>query len=327
MTQTTIKIIGIFGGGTVMFYTLGFTVVRTYMHKIGLEGMFWLTKEFYVDAGANFLLEMISAPLLTPHIFFIYLILIFLLLPREKKLVALNSTTKKGLSGAAISSIRKQRIKLSVLLVIIVVTGLFASQYEILMGKIWFAKMINTMVLDPTESELSTAKKSLAFFSFVSPLIIVMSTFLYRYFGALRESPRVKLLYQLTAVISLVFMALIPISYGLHLYDWKLVPIKDPQIISNVIERERGVEAPDMDNANLRIWLFGNFDDKYFFFTKRGLSGEGSIDVIDEDKINLLNFDPYRANSLRTEIEEAFEKEDSETIEADVDVFDYLGLE
>jgi len=134
MTPNLFKIVGIFGGGTVLFYTLGFTIVKTYMHQIGLEGMFWLTKEFYVDAGANFLLEMISAPLLTPHIFFIYLILLFLLLPREKKLVALDSTSKKGLSGAAISTIRKQRLKLFVLLAVIVVTGLFASQYEYLLG-------------------------------------------------------------------------------------------------------------------------------------------------------------------------------------------------
>lgn len=327
MTPNLFKIVGIFGGGTVLFYTLGFTIVKTYMHKIGLEGMFWLTKEFYVDAGANFLLEMISAPLLTPHIFFIYLILLFLLLPREKKLVALDSTGKKGLSVAAISTIRKQRLKLFVLLAVIVVTGLFASQYEYLMGKIWFSRMINTMVFDPTATELSTAKKSLAFFSFVSPLLIVMSTFLYRYFGAMKESPRIKMLYQLTAVISLVFMALIPISYGLHLYDWKLVPIKDPRIISNIIERERGSAVPDSDDENLRIWLFGNFDDKYFFFTKRGLSGEGAIEVIDEDKINLLNFDPYKANSLRTEIQEAFDQEELETIDSDEDAFDFLGLE
>ncbi len=327
MAQTVFKVLGIFGGSTVLFYTLGFTIVRTYMHKIGLEGMFWLTKEFYVDAGANFLLEMISAPLLTPHIFFIYLILLFLLLPREKKLVALNSTAKKGLSGSAISSIRKQRIKLSVLLAVIVATGLFANQYEYLMGKIWFARMINTMVLDPTKAELSTAQKSLAFFSVVSPLVIVLSTFLYRYYGALKENPRIKLLYQLTAVIYAVFIALIPISYGLHLYDWKLVPIKDPLIISNVIARERGVDAHDKVDASLRIWLLGQFDNKYFFFTKKGLSGEGTIEVVNENKISFLNFDPYRANSLRTEIEEAFEKRDSETIEADVDVFDYLGLE
>ena len=30
MSQTTIKIIGVFGGSVVLFYAIGFTMVRTY---------------------------------------------------------------------------------------------------------------------------------------------------------------------------------------------------------------------------------------------------------------------------------------------------------
>jgi len=327
MNSTILKALGALGGGTVLFYTLGFTVVRTYMHKIGLEGMFWLTKEFYVDAGANFLLEMVSAPLLTPQIFFIYLIMLLFLLPNEKTLVALAPTPKKKLSGIEKSVRNRQIIKLSLLLLAIVATSVFASQYEYLTGKSWFAKSINVMVLDPTMDTFSPAKKSLAFFSFVTPVIIVMSIFLYRYFGSLQKGPRIKLFYQVTAVIFVVFMAIIPISYGLHLYDWKLVPIKDPLIISNVIAEERGTEPFNDDGIQYRVWLLGQFDNKYFFFTKKGLRGEGTIEVINENKISFLNFDPYHANSLRTEISVASELREIDKIDTDEDVYDFLGLE
>lgn len=327
MSSTLIRVLGALGGGTVLFYTLGFTVVRTYMHKIGLEGMFWLTKEFYVDAGANFLLEMISAPLLTPQIFFIYLIVLFLLLPREEKLIAFAPNLKTEESKEDASVKRRQRAKLSILLLSIIVTSIFASQYEYLIGQSWFARLINVLVLDPTTDTFSPAKKSLAFFSFVTPVVIVMSTFLYRFYGSLQEGPRIKLFYQVTAIIFMVFMAIIPISYGLHLYDWKLVTIKDPLIISNVIARERGSEPLTEDGIQYRVWLLGQFDNKYFFFTKRGLSGEGTIEVINENKISFLNFDPYHANSLRTEIDNAFKVRETERLDTDEDIFDYLELE
>ena len=50
------------GGAAAVFYALGFTVVQSYAYKNGFFGMFWLTKEFYRDAGATFILDLIRVP-------------------------------------------------------------------------------------------------------------------------------------------------------------------------------------------------------------------------------------------------------------------------
>jgi hypothetical protein len=68
LTQLLIRAAGALGGGAVVFYVLGFTVVQTYVYKNELGGMFWFTNAFYGDAGAKFLLEMIRAPLLAFYV-------------------------------------------------------------------------------------------------------------------------------------------------------------------------------------------------------------------------------------------------------------------
>ena len=82
MTQTT-KVLGLFGGGAILFYAIGFTIVKTYISAIHLDGMIWFTREFYVDAGASFLLEIIEAPFLKPLIFLPYVFVLYLLVPKK----------------------------------------------------------------------------------------------------------------------------------------------------------------------------------------------------------------------------------------------------
>ena len=85
------------GGAAAVFYALGFTVVQSYAYKNGFFGMFWLTKEFYRDAGATFILDLIRVPMLAPYIFFPLLLVLFLLIPKNEKLGLLCSG-KAGLS-------------------------------------------------------------------------------------------------------------------------------------------------------------------------------------------------------------------------------------
>ena len=84
MAQSFIKILGVVGGGAVVFYTFGFIVVQSYIHSIGLEGMFWFTEDFYEDAGAKFFLTLIGTSLLAFYMFLPFLVGLFFLLPKEK---------------------------------------------------------------------------------------------------------------------------------------------------------------------------------------------------------------------------------------------------
>lgn len=56
LVQKLTKAVMILGIGTAIFYTVGFAILNTYIRRVGLEGMFWSTKEFYVNTGANFVL-------------------------------------------------------------------------------------------------------------------------------------------------------------------------------------------------------------------------------------------------------------------------------
>jgi len=69
MGQHLLKFVGALGGAAVVFYAIGFTVVQTYVHRHQLGSVFLFTDEFYRDAGAVFLLDMIRAPILGFYIF------------------------------------------------------------------------------------------------------------------------------------------------------------------------------------------------------------------------------------------------------------------
>jgi len=81
MGQQLLKFAGALGGAAVVFYAIGFTVVQTYVHRHQLGSVFLFTDEFYRDAGAVFLLDMIRAPILGFYIFIPYLFILFWLLP------------------------------------------------------------------------------------------------------------------------------------------------------------------------------------------------------------------------------------------------------
>ena len=307
-----IKIAGLLGGGAAIFYILGFTIVQTFTYKNELEGMFWFTKEFYTDAGAKFLLEMVRAPLLAPYIFLPYLCLLLMLVPKKSNLefdrssdgnasasdeqaLNVNQSSKGTLA-------RKQWIKISALLFFVVLAYCFTLYFDKLMEQIRFNTIISNIFPNPTDNPSPNVKHSLAFFSFVMPLVISLGIFLCFFYGRLAPNSKSRNIYYVVLVTYILFISIIPITFGFHLYDWKIVPVKDTHMIRKLL--------PEYEQHNMasRMWLLGKFGDKYLFFKKEGIEARGILEAFDDDHVTYLNFDPKRADSLRAQMAEGFDR-------------------
>lgn len=326
MYQNITKTLAIFGGGAALFYTIGFTIVKTYTYKVGLDGMFWFTKEFYIDAGASFLLEMVRAPLMSPFLFLLYLLLLMLLLPKEKNLLLFEEEGSTAKKEEVVASKNLLMIKLLIIFLLLLATFLYAINYDKLLGNTFFLKFIGYVTLNPANKPFSDTQKSLLFFSFVMPMIIAFGILLYRFRLCFSGGHKNRLFYRIAAVIYIVFFAIIPISYGLHLYDWKLVPVKDSGFFEEVTSAVKGESYDAPGEESLNVWLLGRFGDKYLFFTKKGENGDGIIEVINEGKIRRLNFDPGTSASLRYQMEKKVETSVAQFIEEAGSAFNYLEL-
>lgn len=304
MGKNILTALGIMGGGAVVFYILGFVVLKTFTNAINLEGMFPFTEEHYRDAGASFLLEMIRIPFFRPHIFVVYVGILYMLIPKKAKLYkeeALSSETKSTDSNsetpATAHFIRPQVLQIALLNLILVATGLYAFGYNDVQENPRFLDLITGTVMNVSGEQFSTEQTSLAFFTFVTPISIIFGLFVARFYARLKSGSQSFLYYKLSSLVYYIFLVGIPIAYGYHIYDWKLFPIKDGAKIS---------EALAVSNSNrtfFRIWFLGQFNDKYLFFTKSAYDAPGIIDIIDRGKISHLNFNIKKWDSFRYEME------------------------
>ena len=303
MGQNFWKVIAALGGAATLFYALGFTVVQSYVLGNGFDGIFLFSKEFYSDAGASFILDLIRVPILASYVFFPYLLILLLLLPKEKNLL-LFPDGKGTLS-------KKQWAKTASLMAIMVVTGLIALYYgSILKNENGLAvKLINFLTLGHRALQ---QERSTAFFCLVSPIVVILAIFLYRYRACLKPGSKSREIYGFILVIYFIFVSIIPITYGYYLYDLRIVPIKDPYLISSMSAKNHGTANDDMSAKghgpanDEEIWLIRKFSDRYFFLRKVEDSKKtrGIIEVYDIQKINHLNFDIERSSTLKDQIKQ-----------------------
>jgi hypothetical protein len=66
-----------------VFYAFGYVITRAYVVSTGLQASFWFTESFYREAGARFLLDIVVAMALLPHLFIPLSALLLVLLPGE----------------------------------------------------------------------------------------------------------------------------------------------------------------------------------------------------------------------------------------------------
>lgn len=66
-----------------VFYAFGYIITRSYVMFTGLQASFWFTESFYREAGVRFLLDIVVAMALLPHLFIPLSALLLVLLPGE----------------------------------------------------------------------------------------------------------------------------------------------------------------------------------------------------------------------------------------------------
>lgn len=285
---TLVKAVGLLSGIVGVFYALGFAVVQSYVYKNGFEGLFWFTNEFYRDAGANFLLEIVRTPLLAPHIFLPYLFVLLLLLPKTESLI------EQKKEDAVMSP--RQWIKMGVLASIVIAVYFSVLYFDYYRDSVFFSNLIDDIFMGDSEFYLIHTKRSLFFFCLTIPLAISLSVFLHRFRDCLKAGSRSRAAYGMIFIAYLIFLTIVPIAFGLHLYDLKLVAVKEPQSLPGYTEKVTD------SSSSYKVWLLGEFRNKYIFFTKPGYMKQGVIEMFDIDQIKKLRLDPSRAESLRTQM-------------------------
>jgi hypothetical protein len=119
-----------------------------------------------------------------------------------------------------------------------------------------------------------------------APVMILLSVFLYKFRNCLKSGTRSAVLYQIIFAAYFVFITIIPISYGFHIYDWKIIPVEKTATFNSLNEQDK-------------IWLLGEFRGRYVFLKKSGIETSGIIETVSVDDVDRLNFDVKRAESLK----------------------------
>lgn len=284
--KNIIKLIAALGGAAALFYALGYAVVQSYIYKNGFDGILWFTSEFYRDAGASFVLDLIRVPMLAPCIFFLYFFLLFLLIPNRKKIMRLDYDN--------VIIPKKHKLKIFILIFILVVTGFILLYYEWILGIKFVTELID-LLRRSAEHTSTQPEQSLAFCCLVTPITAVLAIFLFMHWKSLKSDSKSQGIYIAILAVYFIFLSIIPITYGFYVYDLKIVPIKDPHLVRCISDQEK--DSSDNDE----IWFLGEFSNKYVFFKrlKNELRNQGIIEVYNAQEIKHLNFDIKQTSSLK----------------------------
>ncbi len=291
MEQALFRILGTIGGGTAAFYALGYTIVQSYTYKLELEGMFWLTREFYTEAGAKFLLEAIRAPFLVPQVFVPYILVLWLLVRQED--------APASASGESAPS-RRQWLRPGILLAIIAITYVAILYYGKLVARWPFRELLYYAIPNLANARAPRAtpvEHSLMFFNLVTPVAVSCGVFLYRRQGFLRSDVIRRVTYRLVLIASVVLIAVVPISYGFYIYDWRIVLVEEPVFLKAV----GGSEGEDIEPS--KVMFLGRFEDRYVFLTEHGAQVTARIETLEQQAIKHLKFNLKRSGFLRDELD------------------------
>lgn len=292
MGQLIAKVLGGVGGVAVVFYAIGFVAVQSYVYRHGFEGMFWLTNEFYRDAGAKFLLETVRAPLTAWYLVFPYVWLLYLLVPRGNELNVQPGPGRTMSHGQAIQTLT--------LLGVMAITYLVVLSYGDILGNWYVAEAIAFLFRDPTNAASPEPKQGLAFFTIVVPVIVAGAIYLHRFQDSLKRGAPSREAYGFFLIAYVVLLTVVPIGYGMHLYDWKTVPVKEPQMLGASF-RDAGPN-PETGSRGSDVWLVGEFGNRYVFLRKSRATGERIIEAVMTADIKRLPLDLTRSGSLKYDL-------------------------
>ncbi len=282
--ETLLTVLKILAGSAVLFFVLGFAIVQTYLAEHKLEGMVWLSHEFYVRAGGRFLLDVIKSPFFGAPVFFpLVAVLYWSLVPRR-------SNIKRNLKLGQLL-MPKQRIKLTVLgslLVLVIVFELITG--SILNGVL--SGVVTNRIFNVPGSGSAHASLTVAFFCITMPVIITGGFFISALYGEMPEDePDIwRLAYHFVAVLFACALVYLPISYGQHIYDWRVTPI----LYAGLSQESDDLLDTPVDHSSTderELYLLGEFNNKYVFVRTSEQGPEGIVETIVSSQLHRLVFD------------------------------------
>lgn len=289
------------GSAVAVFYALGFLVVQCFINSADVAGMFWFSREYYEEAGGKFLVEIVRTPLMKPAFFVLYLAFLVYLIPGQE---AFSKVSSEGGFGKKITEIyRQNRIKAGFFLSITTVTYFFVAYFDRWAGSRFFVDYVMPVFFWSQDTP-SEQKSALLFFSLTVPVVFALAVFIRRLFKNSASKGRLGA----AVFLYILFVSILPISYGRYLYDIKAVPINNPKRmyeLSNI--------KSDLSNAS-KMWFLGRFGGKYLFLRKDNLitdpkadihtialgRTEGVVESLNEADVKNMNFTLERADSLRS---------------------------
>jgi hypothetical protein len=169
--------------------------------------------------------------------------------------------------------------------------------FDRLVGSVAGADIIDLLFSGFAEGQSWQTAQSLAFFCLATPVMIAAGAFLWQYRACLlnKGGPN-RQLYEIVLVGYLLFTAILPISYGFHLYDWRIVPIKDAQQLAKQLHADQPV------TPGMQAWLLGEFGNKYVFLTKASAADNGVLETVATDAVKHLYLEPSRSVSLKVHL-------------------------
>jgi hypothetical protein len=285
------------GAAAFVFIVLGYAIVQVFLSKHQLEGMFWLSQEFYTRAGWRFVLDVVKSPFFGAPIFFgLLLILAYFLKPKKKNIEKIVK------DGGALKA--KQFAKMGALALLLSLTILFELFPDKVLNGV-LSGVVTTRLFNIPGGSSPYLNVTVAFFCLTLPILIMsgVSAISLRPVVRATDSPLTHNLFRTLMAIFACALVYLPISYGQNIYDWHVAPLVYAGEIKGDGNR---LELPDaIDGSQDRsVFLLGEFDDKYVFLRVTSENTQGILESVESSNLQRLIFDAQSSRRLSSVLAE-----------------------
>ncbi len=279
--------LAVVGGCVAVFYALGFLIVQCFISSANVGGMFFFSREYYEEAGGKFLVDLMRTPLMNPLFTFLYLAFLVYLVPSRESVSSLHTpegtTLRQRIAGVPAGD----AIRAAVLVVIVALTYVFMAYFE--RAHDLFVVSVGRILVkegDALSQQDIELRKTLLFFGATVPAVVVLGLSLRR---LLEQSTR-KGVTGAVCALYVMYVAVLPISYGRYLYDIRAVQLEDPSRIEAFSGTESGSEGAE-------LWFLGRFGGKCLF-VRTGKS-QPVVESLDEKDVKHMSFSLEHVGTLR----------------------------
>lgn len=299
-----------------VFYAVGYVITQAYITATGLQASFWFTENFYREAGARFLLDIVVSIALLPHVFIVLTGLLVALYPREIR--ALGRKDQSELPVEA-SHRRRARLTAAAFLLVVLTAGLVlvillrscGQQHCLNFVQLpaWFFS--SSWLFAEAQRKWLEQQPLLypmsIFLVFAVPTVVTLGMLALRALKALKNTEQgylttsrdnpvaMGLLAFLIASAFVVFTFYIPIAYGVYFYDF---------VVVSLVDNDKCAVDSAAKVKLVECYLLGQFETRYILIGREENPSMGP-DGIDDQTDNRIyikqieKLEPFAVESSR----------------------------